>query len=200
MQVLLLKISGNYYCINIDYIEEIITRENTVVMDKKDVINEGLINYRQKVISVFNLRKILGYQGFEEETLSILRSVEKGHIEWVNSFKDSLFNDVPFIKTFNPHKCVLGKWIDKTVACLKCNNRGFVNLIKTKLIQSHNKLHNRGEYILGLKKIEDKKYFFENETKICLKECIEAIHILEKEVKKLIYAFERVIIFEILTN
>jgi chemotaxis signal transduction protein len=154
------------------------------------------MTYRDDVIHVFNLRKILGYKGFEDETLELIKEVEKGHKAWVEDFKDAVFSGTPFTKTFDPHACVLGKWIDKTVACLKCNNQGFVNLIKDNLIQPHNKLHNRGTYILSLEDQAKKEELFNKETKLCLKECIDGLHLLEKEIKKLVFAFERVIIYK----
>jgi chemotaxis signal transduction protein len=196
MQVLLLKIADNKYCIDINNIEEIISRKDTVPVNKKSKIDEGIMTYRDNVIHLFNLRKILGYTGFEEETLQLIKQVEQGHLDWVENFQDSLFNGTPFLKTFDPHACVLGKWIDKTVACLKCNNQGFVNLIKDNLIQSHNKLHNRGQWILNRDSMDEKTHYFEKETKVCLKECIEGLHLLEKEVHKLVYAFERIIVYK----
>jgi chemotaxis signal transduction protein len=196
MQVLLVKIADNRYCIDINSVEEIINRKNTVKMEKHDNLNEGIFNYRDKVIHLYNLRKILGYKGFEEETLEFIKQIKASLISWVNELEDSLFNKTPFVKSFNSNECILGKWINKTIACLKCNNKGFVNLIQENLVHSHNNLHERGEFILQLEDEKEKRILFEKEIKVYLKECLEALEILENDINKLVHAFERIIIYK----
>lgn len=196
MQLLLIKMVNDRYALNIEFIEEIIQKENLTNIPEKNKYSDGIIHYRGNVLPIFNLRRILGYNGYEEEQLNLIQNVEKQHIEWVEAFQKSITYDAPFTKTLDPHQCDLGKWIDNTIACLKCNNRGFVNLIKQHLDKAHKDLHIKGAGILKLDDKVQKKELFEKEIKDALTKALQGLHVLESNVSLLVNAYERIVIYK----
>jgi chemotaxis signal transduction protein len=196
MQVLLIKMANDRYALNIEYIEEIIQKETLTDTPKKNQYSDGIVHYRGNVLPIYNLRRVLGYTGYEKEQLSIIQSVEKQHIEWVEAFQKSLENEIPFTKTLDPNKCDLGKWINKMTSCLKCNNKGFVNLIKQHLDKAHQNLHLRGAEILAIKDKEEKLELFQTEIKEYLLQALRGLNILESNVDLLVNAYERMVIYK----
>jgi purine-binding chemotaxis protein CheW len=196
MQVLLIKIENDRYALNIENIEEIIQKENPTNTPEKSKYSDGIIHYRDNIVPIYNLRRILGYSGYEKQQVELIKSVEKQHIEWVESFEKSITHDAPFTKTLNPSQCELGKWIEKTVACLKCNNKGFVNLIKQHLDKAHKDLHTRGAEVLKIDDKEKKRELFEKEIKKYLVDSLKGLNILEQNVSLLVNAFERIVIYK----
>lgn len=196
MQVLIVKIADEKYAINIENIEEIMQKEDLTKIPMENKYFEGVIYYRGNVLPVYNLRKILGYKGFEEEQLQLIETVEHQHKAWVEDFQKSIQTGAPFTKTLDPHKCDLGKWIDKTMACLKCNNRGFVNLIKKHLYNEHQKLHLIGADVLKCTNKHNQIERFDKEITKYLGDSLSGLKTLEKNVNLLVNAFERIVIYK----
>jgi chemotaxis signal transduction protein len=184
------------YALNIEYIEEIIQKETLTDTPQKSSYSDGIVHYRGNVLPIFNLRRILGYTGYEKEQLDIIKKVEKQHIEWVELFQKSIESGVPFTKTLDPSKCELGEWINQMTSCLKCNNKGFVNLIKQHLDKAHHDLHIRGADILSMETKEEKIKFFETELKEYLIQALRGLNILESNVDLLVNAYERMVIYK----
>jgi chemotaxis signal transduction protein len=196
MQVLLIKMANDRYALNIEYIEEIIQKENLTDTPQKTKYSDGIVHYRGNVLPIYNLRRVLGYTGYEKEQLSIIETVEKQHVEWVEAFQKSIENNAPFTRILDPAKCDLGKWISKMTSCLKCNNKGFVNLIKQHLDKAHQDLHLRGADILSIKDKDEKLRLFEKEIKEYLIQSLRGLHILESNVDLLVNAYERMVIYK----
>jgi chemotaxis signal transduction protein len=198
-EMLIVTIKDNKYAIDISIVKEIIQKKDLREIPNTSSVIDGVMEYKGKALSICSARKLLNHDGFYEEQEKVLQTVEKMHIAWVEALKDSIENDAPFEKTFDPHACYLGKWIDKMLSCSKCNNKGFVNLIHQHVIPHHNELHREGKeiYELSKKDKEKAKQRFQEETLKDYKNTLGGLTSLEDKLDLLVKSFERVLVCSI---
>jgi chemotaxis signal transduction protein len=197
MEVLLLNIHNSKYAIDIQRVEEVIHKVDTRRFPEMPEFVEGVIEHREKALNICNLRKMLGMESFYEEQLEVLKTVEQQHIAWVDNLKNAIEGKEEFNKTFDPHACYLGKWIDSKIECSKCNNKGFVNMIYSYVEKHHSNLHVIGKDVFEM---SDKKAALDrlnNEILEYYQSTLSGLTKLEENIDLLVKAFERVIIYDL---
>jgi purine-binding chemotaxis protein CheW len=108
----------------------------------------GVINLRGKILSLVDLRLLLGMKSLQEETSSLIdlmKQREQDHRNWMEQLEQSIRDDTPFRLTLDPHECKFGKWYD---------NFHTENLIVSQFLKKfdepHKKIHALGGEALEL--------------------------------------------------
>lgn len=186
-------IEGETYALSTEIIEQIVPKQNpTRVKDARKHI-EGIFSWRDSVLKIISLRKLLGFDTYKEKQLKVIHKVKLQHEEWLSEFKECLGTEKTFTKTLDPTQCDLGKWIDQTLHCLKCNDHGFNTLVKEILVEPHTNLHLRGKEFLQRSSCEaDCDCFPEIER--YKNEVFKALSELESKIELLSNAYERVVV------
>jgi chemotaxis signal transduction protein len=202
MEVLIVTIKDNKYAIDISIVDEIIQKKDLRIIPNTSTIIDGVMEHKDKAISICNTRKLLNHQSFFDEQQEVLNTVENMHIAWVEDLKHCIESGSTFQKTFNPHGCYLGKWIDRMLNCSKCNNKGFVNLIHKNVVPHHNELHREGKEIYNLSRTDRQKALkrFEEETMVDFQNTLTGLKSLEDKLDLLVKSFERILICKINDN
>jgi len=195
MRFLQVEVNNQNYLINADCVLELIHYELPVKTSNSIQFIEGIISYKNKVFPIITIRKLLGFTSFKDEQLSFIKKVEAQHITWVEEFDNSLTTGNSFTKALDPHQCELGKWIDSTLACLRCNNNGFVDLLSKEIIKQHAALHDNGRVFL-----EETSGSISEKMKIVnqnAEDTIKGLHVIESKIDKLTSAFEQIILMNV---
>ena len=141
--LIVFSVGENKYAMNIENVQRIIQATSlTNIPNAHDHI-DGMMSYENRVIKVLNFRKLINMTTYEEELKNLFASLKVGHADWVNALKLSVETGVEFTKTFDPHACGLGKWIDSFTAY-----DDHVVTVLNKLIDFHSQLHLRGAVVL----------------------------------------------------
>ncbi|MDB2562283.1 chemotaxis protein CheW [Sulfurimonas sp.] len=197
MDFLEIEIKAQTYLLNSDHINELIQYTEPQPIASSSKLIEGIISHKDKVIPIVSVRKLLGFETYTDAQLQLLHDVEGQHVAWVADYENSLRTGEPFKKALNPHMCVLGKWIDSTLQCLKCNTHGYIDILKREVIGHHDALHLDGAKFLD--DISGDISLDEKMKKIQLHKSntIKGIHSLRDNIQKLTLAFEQVIICDV---
>jgi chemotaxis signal transduction protein len=196
MEFIHIIINNQNYLLSSDKIKEILKYPTIKTLAESSDYIKGIMSHKDKIIPVIEVRKLLGFESFVQEQIKLLQKVEKQHISWITEYENALKENKPFEKTLNPHKCELGKWIDESLRCMRCNHDGFVDIIKNSVIPYHNALHNDGKDFLKKMSIDliDTQI---KTVKAHSANTIKGLHILEKEVHRLSSSYEQLIICDI---
>jgi len=198
MDFLEIVVNNQNYLIDNGHIKELIAYKKPDDLPNSSKYIEGIISHKNKIVPVVSIRALLGFTPYADTQLSLLRDVEGQHISWVEDFEHSLRTGEKFTKALDPHKCMLGQWIDSTLECLKCNNYGYVNILKKELLEQHNALHLNGACYLNNSddenlSIDEKIDSIKNNAQ----ETIKGLHTLRDNIEKLTHSFEQMIILGI---
>ena len=195
MKFLQIEVNKQNYLLDTDIVTELIhfTVPMRTSYHHKKV--EGVINHKDKIIPIVYIRNLLDFISFKDEQISFIAKVEEQHKVWVKEFENSLKTGEAFTKAVDPHKCELGKWIDKTEACLHCNTHGFVDLLSEKIIEHHDALHQKGAQFLQDKSLNrDEKI---ETIKSLADKTIEGLDNILENIDKLTSAFEQVVLINV---
>ena len=195
MKFLQIEVNRQNYLINTDCVSELLHYQAPMPTTYHSEFVDGIISHKEKIIPILSIRKLLGFTSFKEEQLSFIKKVEGQHIAWVEEFESCLDSGGEFTKTLDPHHCELGKWIDKTLSCLRCNNHGFVDLLANDVIECHAALHNNGREFLADK--EGNKATQKEEVQKNARSTIAGLHSLEGSIDKLTSAFEQIVLMNV---
>ena len=195
MDFLEIQVNKQTYLVDSGIIKELIPYTEPEFLANSSKYVEGIISHKNKIIPIISLRKVLDFTSFEDTQVSFLHTVEEQHVQWVKEFEHSLLTGEKFTKTLDPHACELGKWIDETLQCLKCNNHGYIDILKKEVYEQHRALHINGESCLANKDLspEEKMAKIDGNAN----DTIKGLHLLRGNINKLTSAFEQMIIFEI---
>lgn len=196
MEFIHIVVNNQNYLLSAEKIKEIIKYPMIKPLADSSEYIEGIISHKEKIIPIISIRKLLRFESFSDEQIKLLKKVEGQHISWMHDFEAALTEGKPFTKALDPHKCDLGKWIDETLRCMRCNHNGYTDIIKEAVIPYHNALHS------------DVKKILEKPDKECLEKHVQAIKVhganthkglstLEEEIHRLSSAFEQLIIYNI---
>ena len=195
MKFLQIEVNKQNYLINTDCVSELLHYQEPIPTAYHSEFVDGIISYKDKIVPILSVRKLLGFDSFKEEQLNFIKKVEGQHEAWVEEFASSLESGKKFTKALDPHKCELGQWIDKTLSCLRCNNHGFVDLLKQDVIECHDALHNNGHKFLVDTKGD--KTLQKEEVQKNATNTIAGLHALETNIDKLTSAFEQIVLMNI---
>ncbi len=145
--LIVFSISTNKYALKIENIQRIIQAKELTEIPNSNNIIDGMMSYEDGVIKVLNFRKLIGLPAYKEELNALFIKLKEAHASWVDSLKFSVTTGSKFTKTFNPHMCELGKWIDNFTAY---DDR--VASVLAELVRHHKQLHTRGEEICEIRK------------------------------------------------
>jgi len=195
MDFLEIVVNNQTYLVDSGTINELTHYKLAEPLAGSDKHIEGIISHKDKVIPIISLRKLLNFKSYKDTQVEFLHLVVGQHKAWVKDFENSLRTGEPFKKALDPHKCVLGKWIDESLKCLKCNNHGFIDILKKEVYEQHKALHDN-----GAKSLIDKESSLEDkisQTEVDANNTIKGLNILEDNIEKLTSSIEQTIIFEI---
>ncbi|MCV6608881.1 MAG: chemotaxis protein CheW [Campylobacterales bacterium] len=192
MELLISAIKNEKFAFYLDNIQEVMEKTDVEDVANAPEFMEGMFNYRNSVIPVFSLRKITEQPSFLDEQLKILEDGRQDIHQWVDSLRDTLENGKEFSKELDPHKCGFGKWIDYNLGCMKCNNHGFVDIVKNKVYNPHYELHSLAKKALG----EKNRTLMERISQL-KEEVLKGIEILIDNIQLLTNAYQKVIIYSL---
>jgi len=195
MKFLQIEVNKQSYLLDTDLVTELlhfVKPQSTSYHNEKI---DGVINHKNKIIPIVSIRKLLDFISFKDEQISFIDKVENQHKIWVKEFEHSLKTGEIFTKALDPHKCELGIWIDKTIACLHCNTHGFVDLLSKEVVDYHDALHQNGAKFLK-EKDDDCKAQVESIKSIAQK-TIAGLQVVSQNIEKLTSAFEQVVLVSI---
>ncbi len=196
MEFIHININSQNYLLSSEKIKEILKYPTIKPLAESSEFIKGIMSHKNKIIPLIEIRKLLGFESFESEQIKLLQKVEAQHVSWMKDFETSLRENKPFKKALDPHKCELGKWIDESLQCMRCNHDGFIDIIKNSVVPFHNALHNEGKEFLSEQNLGTL------ETKIeTIKEhganTIKGLKNLEEQIHRLSSSFEQLIIYDI---
>jgi len=196
MEFIHIIINHQNYLLNSERIKEILKYPTIKTVAESSEHIKGIMSHKDKIIPVIGIRQLLGFESFENEQVKILQKVENQHISWMKDFEVSLKENRPFKKALDPHKCDLGKWIDESLRCMRCNHDGFVDIVKNAVVPNHNALHNDGKKFLAQQNMDayDKQVETINRHGA---HTIKGLHTLKEEIHRLSSSFEQLIIYDI---
>ena len=196
MDFLEIAVNNQKYLVDSGDIKELIAYKKPDILPGSSKYIEGIISHKNNIIPVISIRNLLGFVSYESTQLQLLKDAEGQHETWVKDFEHSLITGKKFNKALDPNKCQLGQWINSTIECMKCNNHGFVDLLKKNLFEQHNALHIDGNCYLNNNSelsTDDKISTIKNHA---LK-TINGLHILSDNIEKLTYSFEQMLVMNI---
>jgi chemotaxis signal transduction protein len=122
----------------IDVIEMVPLGKINSLLDSPEYIR-GVINLRDKIIPLVDLRKRLGMMSLYDENeklCELLAQRKQDHINWLNELNNSVLENREFKLTTDPHKCAFGKWYDN----YKCENV-YIKILLDKFDEPHKQIH-----------------------------------------------------------
>ena len=150
--LIVFSVASNKYALKIENIQRIIQATELTEIPNSNHIIDGMMSYEDGVIKVLNFRKLIGLPAYKDELAVLFQKLKDGHLSWMNALKQSVETGSKFLKTFNPHMCELGKWIDSFTAY---DDR--VSTVLASLVRHHKQLHFRGEEAYELRKTDKEK-------------------------------------------
>src|SRR5690349_21738071 len=75
----------------------------------------GVLEIRDQVVPLMDLRKRMGMQSSVEEIeefCALMQQREQDHRDWLAELEASVRENRPFRLTTDPHQCKFGKWYD----------------------------------------------------------------------------------------
>ena len=150
--LIVFSVGENRYAMNIENVQRIIQAKELTNIPNSHAYIDGMMSYEDKVIKVLNFRKLIGMQTYENKLEKLFESLVKAHSDWVGALRVSLETGSEFTKTFNPHACGLGKWIDSFTAY-----DDHVVEILNELTEYHKQLHTTGGIAYEIRKTDEEK-------------------------------------------
>lgn len=114
----------------------------------------GIIQHRNKVIPVIDMRLVFGFPSFAQHLESLdemLKARERDHVAWLEELQHCCKTGQTFTKATDPHKCAFGKWYDhlmaseKALVALTDHDAGL-----DKVVREFNEPHQRIHGIAGV--------------------------------------------------
>ncbi len=182
---LIINLGTSKFTIRIRDIAEVIHCKELTYMPSTNSAYKGVMNRRDEVISVMDLRVMLGMESIEQEAndlISMLKEREQDHKDWVDELIASVIDKREFKLTKDPHLCEFGKWYDNFKS-----ESYIVNHHLDRFATPHKKIHEKAAEIEAI--IVEKGY--ESAEKI-------AYQAKERELKVLLNLFEE--LYQVLQN
>lgn len=145
-------VGENRYAMRIENIQRIIQAVSLTNIPNAHSCIDGIMSHEDKVLKVLNFRKMIDLPGFEEELITFFIKLKQEHVDWLESLRTAVNTGGEFDKTFNPHMCELGKWIDNFTAY---DDR--VAEVLSSLMEYHKQLHTTGSIVYEMRLDEKEK-------------------------------------------
>lgn len=123
---------------------------------------EGMMPFEKGVIDVYSFRSMIGLPSLSKELEDMFEELKNQHTVWLHALEESIRDGVKFTKTFNPHACHLGKWLDS----FHSYDEDVIPVLRH-LIIDHKRFHEEGKtvYDLSEKNKDEALQKFETEIK-----------------------------------
>lgn len=112
----LARVKNTICAINSDCVESILLLEEGITyLPDSDNVHPGIVNYRNGVLPIIDLRGLLKMIPLETEHSEFIAMLEErkcDHVKWVDELKRCLANGETFRMATDPHKCAFGRWYD----------------------------------------------------------------------------------------
>jgi len=103
------------YAIASQFVRSMVAMPSLIEMPKAPEHVRGVINLRDQVIPLTDLRCRLGMDSFKNKIhnqVEMLKEREQDHLNWLNELKASVQEERPFTLATDHHKCKFGQWYD----------------------------------------------------------------------------------------
>lgn len=138
---ILLRVAGGLYCVNSRYVSSIMELPSFQPLPDAPPYITGIFPYRDKSITMFDLRTALNLQTLSEEFEEfhhMLEERKQDHLRWVKELERCALDGEKFTLATDPHECALGRWYDKFK---EENENQAIGRILVRLEDPHQKLH-----------------------------------------------------------
>ncbi|NOQ31089.1 MAG: hypothetical protein GQ570_08215 [Helicobacteraceae bacterium] len=135
------------YALPLDQVHRIIMLEKFEQNNKPNSVVEGMMSFEDNVINVASFRKMVNLTAYSDDLKDLFLSLKEQHVIWLNELKLSVENNTKFTKSFDPHMCQLGKWLDSFHTF-----DSEVAPTLRKLVQAHNHFHESGIEVVKARK------------------------------------------------
>lgn len=110
-------VAGQRYALPVNNIEELMYADTveTSTMPQRTAAVQGVMRWRNRVVSLLDLRTVFKITPMLEQTQELLNMLiqrEEDHVKWIHELESSVREDREFKLATNPHKCGFGKWYD----------------------------------------------------------------------------------------
>lgn len=112
---IIFRAGGGLYCADSRYVSTILEQPKFQILPDAPPYITGIFPYRDKSITMFDLRKALKQPSMDEEYeafVGMLDARKQDHINWVNALVHSVETGEQFTLATDPHQCALGQWYD----------------------------------------------------------------------------------------
>lgn len=111
----LLSISDNVYAISCESVISLMQLGPVIPVPKVPEEIRGVVKFREQVISLVDMRKVLNLKSVEDEIqefYDLMDERKQDHINWLETLEKSVKEKTKFTLTTDPHACAFGKWYD----------------------------------------------------------------------------------------
>jgi purine-binding chemotaxis protein CheW len=168
------------FAVSANHVREMVAMPKVVPVPQTPDYIRGVINLRDQVIPVMDLRLRMGMTSLVDETedlIQLLDQREQDHKNWIAELESSVREQREFKLATDPHKCAFGKWYDN----FKTENRILAGCLR-KFDAPHQKIHAIAVNVKGMEEKEDVEKFSESNiedipevTSILDNECIAGV-------------------------
>lgn len=112
---LIFSIETQFFALPVNNISAIIDLPEITKIPKSPDNIIGIINYRESIFKLFNLRVLFGFESVEKKINDFAELMDKraeDHKNWLNTLENSVINKSQFTLTTDSHQCAFGKWYD----------------------------------------------------------------------------------------
>jgi len=193
IDLIVFSVGENRYALNIENVQRIIQAEELTNIPNAHEYIDGMMSYEDKVIKVVNFRKLIDMPTYNNELDSLFTSLKIAHKDWVEALEIALKDGSDFTKTFNPHACGLGKWIDSFTSY-----DDTVTAILNELIEYHKRLHRTGEVAYNLRTTdkEEALRIFKVDIKNIYEHTMGALNTFTSDLNIVVNSLQKFIIYD----
>ena len=137
-------IGGESFAVPVSFVREIVTMPKISPVPESETYMRGVINLRDSVIPVIDMRLRLGMISCIDETeayIQMMNDRESDHRNWLQELEQSVKEKRPFKLATDPRQCAFGKWYYAYDAKTSVNQCIYLNMIMPKFEGPHDSIH-----------------------------------------------------------
>jgi chemotaxis signal transduction protein len=142
---ILFHVGKLHYALPLEHVYRILM---PAVLEPSPTVNraiEGMMPFEKGVIDVYSLRAMIGLPSLSKELQDMFEELKDQHTVWLHALEESIKDGVKFTKTFNPHACHLGKWLDS----FHSYDENVIPILRH-LVIDHKHFHEQGKEVYDL--------------------------------------------------
>ena len=194
VDLIVFSVGSNRYAMDIENIQRIIQATHLTAIPNAHKYIDGMMSHEESVLKVMSFRKLIGLPSYEDELRTLFVKLKAAHHDWVDSLKHAMQTGSTFTKTFNPHMCDLGKWIDGFTSY---DDR--VTEVLGDLVQWHKRLHLTGGEACEIKRSnpEEAKRMVDVDVNDIFNHTMGALDTFTKELDTVANSLQKLLIYEL---